>query len=81
MSFVPKPYTGTLFPNDRKEKDTHPDWKGSIILEDGHKLWVSGWNKTAQSGTKFISFALNEADERPVTPPAPEPDNSEEIAF
>ena len=47
---------GVLFKNDRKEKDTHPNMKGSINVE-GVEYWVSAWTKDGQNG-KFISLSL-----------------------
>ena len=34
----------TLNKNDRKEKETHPDYKGSINV-DGVDYWLDGWIK------------------------------------
>ena len=47
---------GVLFKNDRKEKDAHPNMKGSINVE-GVEYWVSAWTKEGQNG-KFISLSL-----------------------
>ena len=47
---------GVLFKNDRKEKDTHPNMKGSINVE-GVEYWVSAWTKEGSNG-KFISLSL-----------------------
>ena len=47
---------GVLFKNDRKEKDTHPDYKGSINA-DGVEYWLSAWMKEGEKG-KFMSFSL-----------------------
>ena len=47
---------GVLFKNDRKEKDTQPNMKGSINVE-GVEYWVSAWTKEGQNG-KFISLSL-----------------------
>ena len=47
---------GVLFKNDRKEKDTHPNMKGSINVE-GVEYWVSAWTKEGQN-CKFISLSL-----------------------
>ena len=47
---------GVLFKNDRKEKDTQPNMKGSINVE-GVEYWVSAWTKDGQNG-KFISLSL-----------------------
>ena len=47
---------GVLFKNERKEKDTQPNMKGSINVE-GVEYWVSAWTKEGQNG-KFISLSL-----------------------
>ena len=49
---------GALFPNDKKEKETHPDFRGSINVE-GKEYWIKGWKKIAKSGMKFLSVAVN----------------------
>jgi hypothetical protein len=50
----------TLNKNDRKEKDTHPDYKGSMNV-DGVDYWLDGWVKDGQNG-KFISGSLKPKD-------------------
>ena len=32
MAFVPKPNTGTLWPNEKKKADNHPDVRGDLNL-------------------------------------------------
>lgn len=57
---------GTLGRNKRKEKDSHPDFSGSINVE-GHDYWLSGWLKENANG-KFFSLAVKRKDgtsERP----------------
>ncbi len=52
--------TGVLFINDRKEKDTHPDRKGSAEI-GGKQYWVSGWDKQTSKGeTLSLAFSLKE---------------------
>lgn len=53
---------GTLFTNDRKTTDKHPDLKGSINVE-GKEFWVSGWFKTGKSGG-FTSLSLTPKEDR-----------------
>ena len=43
---------GVLFRNDRKEKETHPDYKGSCEV-DGVEMWISAWIKDGKNG-KFM---------------------------
>jgi hypothetical protein len=50
----------TLNKNERKEKDTHPDYKGSINV-DGVDYWLDGWIKDGANG-KFISGSIKQKD-------------------
>lgn len=49
--------TGTLFKNNRKEKETHPDFTG-VCMVDGKAMRMSAWIKEGKNG-KFFSFAFN----------------------
>lgn len=54
---------GVMFPNDRKEKDTHPDYTGTAMI-GGKLYWVSGWTKSGSRGD-FYSLAFKPKDAAP----------------
>jgi hypothetical protein len=59
MAYEMKPNTGSLFKNDRKETDTHPDYKGSALLEWRlSECWLDAWINTAKDGSKYMSLKL-----------------------
>ena len=53
-----KDNSGALFKNDKKETDSHPDYKGSAMI-DGSDYWVSGWINTSNAGTKYMKFSYS----------------------
>lgn len=57
-----KDMSGSLFKNDRREKDTHPHATGTAII-DGVAYWVSAWTKDGAKG-KFQSLAFKRKEER-----------------
>lgn len=60
MVYETKDNTGSLFRNNRKEKETHPDYTGSIRI-DNHDYWLSGWLKDGKQG-KFFSLSVKRKD-------------------
>jgi hypothetical protein len=61
---------GTLGKNERRTKDTHPEYTGHIDV-NGVGYWLSAWVKEGQGGKKFFSLALKPKEEQPA--PAPKP--------
>ncbi|CAB4195674.1 hypothetical protein UFOVP1298_34 [uncultured Caudovirales phage] len=58
--------SGLLAKNDRKEKDTHPDYSGSINVE-GVEYWLKGWIKVGRedsklAGQKYFSLSVSPKD-------------------
>ena len=61
-SFVHKSGTGSLFPNQFKNKENHPDYTGKIVLSKdykaGEEVKIAGWKKTSINGV-FLSLSEN----------------------
>ena len=56
---------GILGKNTRREKDTHPEYNGSINVE-GVEYWLSAWVKERNDGTgKFFSLSVKPKEPRP----------------
>ena len=63
MAYEQRDNSGSLFKNDRKEKETHPDYKGSCMV-GGVEMWMSAWLKTSGNGTKFMSFSFQPKEQQ-----------------
>jgi hypothetical protein len=58
--------SGILARNKRREKDTHPEYTGSINVE-GVEYWMSAWVKEGRDGSKlegqkYFSIAITKKD-------------------
>lgn len=58
MAYEHKPGSASMFKNDRKEKDTHPDYKGDGMLPDGTLVWVDAWVKKPDGKKPFMSISI-----------------------
>ena len=92
--YIPKPNTGSLFPNTRKEEDRHPDMNGNIFLSkdlvrerleatEGDNLVqisVSAWNNAAgRLGLTFKKPYVKPVDQKTqAAEPKPEPTISDD---
>jgi hypothetical protein len=47
-----------LLKNDKKETDSHPDYKGSLTTPDGTECWVSMWVKRPEGKQPFFSVSV-----------------------
>ena len=95
--FIPKPNTGSLFPNSRKERDDQPDMTGSIFLArdlveerlgatpDGElvQISVSAWNNANNRlGMTFKKPYVKPTDQKTqAAEPKPEPASDDDIPF
>lgn len=59
MSYEQKDGEISIFPNRKKEKETHPDYKGSVTI-DGKTYDVALWDKKAKSGLQYFGGKVSE---------------------
>ena len=68
---MPEQYdnSGVLFVNDRKEKDSQPDYTGNIVM-GGVKKRLAGWKKTSKSDPSmtFLSISVSDFQEKKEEP-------------
>ena len=69
MSYETKDNTGRLFRNDKKEKDTHPDYTGTALI-GGVEHFMDAWIKRSDSGKTWMSFSFK-PKQKQAKPPAP----------
>jgi uncharacterized protein (DUF736 family) len=75
-----KENSGSLFRNDRKEKETHPDYKGACLV-NGVKMEIAAWIKERNDGSKFMSLRFEEPRERTAAPKKPADEMDSDIPF
>lgn len=76
MSTSTSDSTGVLFKNDRKERDSQPDYTGRITI-DGTEYRLSAWiNEAQQTGRKYLRLRATPIDSQPVTPTVSNPPSS-----
>jgi hypothetical protein len=56
MAYTPKEGSGSLFKNERKETQNHPDFTGSIMVNN-REHYLSAWTKEGKKG-KFLSVSI-----------------------
>ena len=57
MAYEQKDNTGSVFANDRKSEDTHPDRTGTAKI-GGVEYWVSGWLHKTKKGQPYLSLTF-----------------------
>lgn len=60
--FVHKDFSGTLFINDRKTKESQPILTGSCMI-DGVEYRISAWSKLTATGRKMYSLSFQNSDD------------------
>jgi hypothetical protein len=57
---------GSIWKNDDKREDKHPDFKGSLNV-NGVEFWVSAWKRKEGASPKSpaLSFSVKPKEEKP----------------
>lgn len=70
MAYEQKDMRWSLFRNDRKQKDSDPDYTGSGKIE-GREVWVNAWLNETSDGRKYFSGSFKFKETKPEDPQAP----------
>tara|TARA_B110000503_G_C7069375_1_gene380193 strand:+ start:626 stop:877 length:252 start_codon:yes stop_codon:yes gene_type:complete len=63
---------GSIWKNDRKTTETHPDYSGTINVE-GKEYWLSAWKRRDDASAKapILSFSVQPKEAQAAKPAAP----------
>lgn len=61
MAYEMKDNSGSLFKNERREKDTHAHARGSALI-DGVEYWLDAWTNEDRNGNKYQSLKFKRKD-------------------
>jgi hypothetical protein len=61
---------GAIWKNEKKERDTHPDFTGSLNV-NGVEFWVSAWKRKegAAARSPALSFSIKPKEAQPQPQP------------
>lgn len=79
MAYEQKEMSGSIFKNEKKEKDSHPNMTGSALI-DGVEYWVSAWTKEGKKG-RWQSLAFKRKDARTAKPAKQSKPDDEDLPF
>lgn len=69
MAYEQRDMQGSLFKNEKKESDKHPNAQGSCLI-DGVEYWVSAWTKKDKNGNPWQSLAFKRKEQQRGSAPA-----------
>jgi hypothetical protein len=64
MPFEQRDNSGSVWVNDKKTADNHPDRAGSAKI-DGVEYWLNGWLKKTKDGKPYLSLGFKKKNEQP----------------
>ena len=70
MAYEMRPGQGSLFKNDKRTEEKHPNAKGKVMLPNGEVRWISAWTKVTSAGEKWQSLSIGDLVEGGQAKPA-----------
>ncbi len=67
MAYEQRDLSGSLFKNDKREAENHPNLTGTVMV-GGVEYWASGWTKVRANGDKWISLSFKPKEARQAAP-------------
>ena len=83
MAFEHQELSGSIFRNDRRDKDTQPTHKGDCKIE-GVDYWISAWTNETKGGNKYFGLKFEKKDDKyqsGAAPKLPTEDFDDDIPF
>jgi len=67
MSYEQRDMSGSLFKNDKREADNHPNAKGKAMI-DGTMYYVDAWTKKDKNGNPWQSLSFKRIEQQAAAP-------------
>lgn len=67
MPYETRDNTGSMFKNNRKERENQPDMTGEIMVE-GKLFWLNAWRKVDKNNNPWYSFSVKPKEIRDSAP-------------
>lgn len=80
MAFEHKSNSGSIFRNDRKERESQPDHRGDCKV-NGDDYWISAWVNETNNGTKYFSLKFEPKERKAPTKTNSPPDFDPDVPF
>ena len=79
MAYEIRELSGSLFKNEKKTEEKHPQMQGSCLIE-GVEYYISAWTKEGAKG-RFQSLAFKRKDAKPESKPTSIEQMDDDIPF
>ena len=79
MAYEIRELSGSLFKNEKKTEEKHPQMQGSCLI-DGVEYYISAWTKDGSRG-RWQSLAFKRKDAKPADKPASVEQMDDDIPF